>query len=191
MRKSGSETCKPYENMPRSNHKKLFFLIGASGSGKTTATEELEKQGLVNFKILYFDSIGAPSIEEMEENYGGPEEWQKAKTIEWVRIIKKDFLPNAHVLFDGQTRPSFIEQACQINGITDFEVILFDCTNEERKRRLVDRDQVHLADENMMNWAKYLRKECQDRDYRVIDNTHMKIEQTVTQLLAFLHELAL
>ena len=168
--------------------KKIFFLIGASGSGKTTATKELERRGLANFKILYFDSIGVPSIEEMEVKHGGPEEWQKIKTIEWVKVIKRDFLSDTHVLFDGQTRPSFIEKACHNNGIKEFEVILFDCSDEERKRRLVARGQANLADENMMNWARYLRKECQDRGYRVIDTTPMKIEEMVSQLLAHLHQ---
>ena len=170
--------------------KKIFFLIGASGSGKTTATKKLEQRGLANFKILYFDSIGVPSIEEMEAKYGGPEEWQKAKTVEWVRIIKRDFLPDTHILFDGQTRPSFIEKACHENGIKEFEVILFDCSDDERKRRLVARGQANLADKNMMSWARYLRKECQDRGYIIIDNTHMQIEETVSRLLAHLHELA-
>lgn len=166
--------------------KKIFFLIGASGSGKTTATRELERRGLANFKILYFDSIGVPSIEEMEAKYGGPEEWQKVKTIEWVRVIKRDFLPNTHVLFDGQTRPSFIEKACHKNGIKEFEVILFDCSDEERRQRLIARGQANLADENMMNWAKYLRKECQDRGYLIFDNTPMQIEETASWLLAYL-----
>ncbi|HNA62508.1 MAG TPA: AAA family ATPase [Rhabdochlamydiaceae bacterium] len=168
--------------------KKIFFLIGASGSGKTTATKELERRSLANFKVLYFDSIGVPSIEEMEAKYGSPEEWQKAKTVEWVRIIKKEFLPDTHILFDGQTRPSFIEKACHENGIKEFEVILFDCSDDERKKRLVSRGQANLADENMMNWARYLRKECQDRGYIIIDNTPMQIEETVSQLLTHLHE---
>ena len=120
----------------RASLKKIFFLIGASGSGKTTAAKELERRGLANFKILYFDSIGVPSIEEMEAKYGGPEEWQKVKTIEWVRVIKRDFLFDTHVLFDGQTRPSFIENVCHKNGIKKFEILLFDCSDEERKRRL-------------------------------------------------------
>ncbi len=124
----------------------------------------------------------------MEATYGGPEEWQKVKTIEWVQVIKKNFLPYTHVLFDGQTRPSFIEKACHKNVIKEFEVILFDCSDEERKRRLVARGQADLADENMMNWARYLRKECQDRGYLIIDNTRMQIEEMVSQLLAHLHE---
>ena len=171
----------------RASLKKIFFLIGASGSGKTTAAKELERRSLANFKILYFDSIGVPSIEEMEAKYGGPEEWQKVKTIEWVRVIKRDFLLDTHVLFDGQTRPSFIENACHKNGIKKFEILLFDCSDEERKRRLVARGQANLADENMMNWARYLRKECQDRGYLIIDNTSMQIEETVSWLLAHLH----
>ena len=39
----------------------------------------------------------------------------------------------------------------------------------------------------MMNWARYLRKECQDRGYLIIDNTSMQIEETVSWLLAHLH----
>jgi dephospho-CoA kinase len=167
--------------------KKIFFLIGASGAGKTTATKELERQGLANCKILYFDSIEVPSLEEMEAKYGGPEEWQKAKTIEWVKIIKRDFLPDTHVLFDGQTRPSFIEKACHENGIKEFEIILLDCSDDERKRRLVARSQANLADENMMNWARYLRNECQGCGYQIIDNTSMQIEETASVLFAHLH----
>lgn len=168
--------------------KKLFFLIGASGSGKTTVTKELEKQDIEQFKILYFDSIGVPSMEEMEREYGGPEEWQKVKTTEWVQIMKRDFLPHTHVLFDGQTRPSFIEKACHEHGIKEFEVILFDCSDDERKRRLVARGHANLADENMMNWARFLRNACQDRQYLIIDNTNMQIEETISQLFSYLHE---
>ena len=82
---------------------KIFFLIGASGAGKTTVTKKLEKQGFKNFKILYFDHIGVPSLEEMQAIYGGPEGWQKAKTIEWLSIIKKK-ISHASVLLDGQIR---------------------------------------------------------------------------------------
>ena len=168
--------------------KKLFFLIGASGAGKTTAVKELERQSVPHLQILYFDSIGVPSIEEMEKNYGGPEEWQKAKTREWVQTIKRDFLPNSNVLFDGQTRPSFIEKACHENEIKEFEIILLDCSDDERKRRLIARGQESLADENMMNWSRFLRSECQVRECLIIDNTKMNSKETVLQLLAHLRK---
>ncbi len=44
---------------------KLFFVIGASGSGKTTVINALDKAGLSEFKTVYFDSIGVPTLEEI------------------------------------------------------------------------------------------------------------------------------
>ncbi len=58
-------------------------------------------------------------------------------------------------------------------GITDYDVILLDCSDEERRRRLFDRGQKELADENMMNWAKYLRRESELRGYHIIDITYL------------------
>lgn len=139
----------------------IFFIIGASGSGKTTTVKAIERMQLPDFTILYFDSIGVPSLEEMIKYYGGPEEWQKIKTAEWIGQIREKFLSSTNILFDGQTRPTFIEKGCISENIASYKVILLDCSDEERKRRLLVRSQKELADENMMNWARYLRKECE------------------------------
>lgn len=40
--------------------KNIFFIIGASGSGKTTTVNAIERMQLPDFTILYFDSIGVP-----------------------------------------------------------------------------------------------------------------------------------
>jgi len=167
---------------------KIIFIIGASGSGKTTLVKKLEKEESAHFRVLYFDSIQVPSFEEMQERYGGPEEWQRVKTIEWVEEIKKNWLPIQSVVLDGQTRPSFIEEACQKNEISEFEIILLDCSDDERKRRLIDRGDNNLADVHMMRWAEYLRKECQNRGYCIIDTTHLTIKEVLSELSEFLHE---
>lgn len=161
---------------------KLVFIIGASGSGKTTAVKALEKPNIFNCQILYFDNIGVPSFEEMKMKYNSPEEWQRIKTEEWVKTIKQLFLSKTHVILDGQTRPIFIEQACIKYEILAYEVILFDCSDEERTKRLVHRGNPELADQNMMNWAKYLREESQKRDYHIINNTHLTHKETFNQL---------
>lgn len=48
--------------------KKLIFLIGASGAGKTTAAKSLEERlrrgALGDFVVYYFDRIGVPSEQE-------------------------------------------------------------------------------------------------------------------------------
>jgi dephospho-CoA kinase len=125
---------KPLELM-----KKIFFVTGASGSGKTTVVKALDRVCFPEFKIIYFDSIGVPSLDEMNAKYNGPEEWQKIKTNEWVKTIKETLIDDKHVIFDGQIRPIFIQEACLKNEMRAYEVILFDCSDEERKRRLVER----------------------------------------------------
>jgi dephospho-CoA kinase len=119
----------------------------------------------------------------MTEHYGGPEEWQKFKTTEWISQIRDQFLSSTNILFDGQTRPTFIEESCISENITSYKIILLDCSDEERKRRLFIRGQKELADENMMNWARYLRTECEQRHYQIIDNTKLNEKETVSQLL--------
>ena len=166
--------------------KKLIFVIGASGVGKTTTVKALEKAPLPNYQICYFDSIGVPSFTQMNEKYKSPEEWQRVKTIEWVKTIKETLLSHTHVILDGQTRPTFIEDACLENEITDYEVILFDCSDAARTKRLVERGHPELADQQMMNWAKYLRQESQKRNYKTINNTHLNSEDTFHLLIDWL-----
>ncbi len=68
-------------------------------------------------------------------------------------------------------------------GIKTYSVILLDCSDEERKRRLSDRGQKELADENMMDWARYLRSVCKEIKYQIIDNTILEPNATISQLL--------
>ena len=156
---------------------KIYFVIGASGSGKTTTLKQFENAMPHYCRLIHFDSIGVPPFEEMEKEYGSIEEWQKAKTFKWVEKLAKEDLLQSHVVFDAQIRPSFISEACDVYGVA-YDVLLFDCSDEERKRRLVHRGHPELADDNMMNWAAFLRRECQHRCYEIINNTHLTLEQT-------------
>ena len=107
---------------------KIFFVIGASGSGKTTTLKLLEKEMPPHYQLVHFDSIGVPSFEEMEKEYGSIEEWQRVKTIEWVEKLAKEDLTRSSIIFDAQVRPYFIVRACAQYGV-GFEVILIDCSN--------------------------------------------------------------
>ena len=165
---------------------KLYFAIGASGAGKTAAIKGLEKRRMLNLQVCYFDSIGVPSPEEMIKEYGSADEWQRMKTIDWVRKIKTDYLPDRNVVLDGQTRPIFIEEACEKIGIDLYEIILFDCSDDIRKQRLVERGHPYLADKLMMNWAKYLREECISRGCKIIDTSNLSIDQGASRLSDYL-----
>jgi adenylate kinase family enzyme len=157
---------------------KIYFVIGASGSGKTTIVKRFEKAISGHFVSIYFDSIGIPAFEEMKKEYGSIEEWQRMKTIDWVKKIVEEKLTSSNVVFDAQVRPSFIQEACALYQV-EYKVVLFDCSDAERKKRLILRGQEELADENMMNWAAFLRRRCQEQHYTIIDNSHMTIDQTL------------
>ena len=162
---------------------KLIFLIGASGSGKTATARILESKKLLHLRICYFDSIGIPSNQEMIKEYGSLDGWQKAKTTEWVKTIKVNYLQMVDVILDGQTRPLFIEESCDAAKIKLYEIILFDCSDKIRNQRLIARGHVEIANETMINWANYLRRECISRGCKVIDTSDLTIEQSVSRLI--------
>ncbi len=157
---------------------KIYFVIGASGSGKTTTLKRFERAIPSNCTLLHFDSIGVPPFEEMEKEYGSIEEWQRIKTLEWIKKIAEEKLSSSHIIFDAQIRPSFIKEACDLYEV-DYEVVLFDCSDTERKKRLISRGHPELADENMMSWSAFLRRECQKHRHKIINNSHITLEQTL------------
>lgn len=157
---------------------KIYFVIGASGSGKTTILKCFESAIPSSCTLLHFDSIGVPPFEEMEKEYGSIEEWQRIKTLEWVKKIAEEKLSSSNIVFDAQIRPSFIKKACDLYEV-DYEVVLFDCADTVRKKRLISRGHPELADKNMMNWSAFLRKDCQKHHHKVINNSHISIKQTL------------
>lgn len=85
-------------------------------------------------------------------------------------------------VLDGQIRPSFIDQACREEEIENYEVILLDCNDEERFKRLINRGSTSLATTDMINWAEYLRNESVARGYTIIDNSIYSMEETAKVL---------
>ncbi len=108
--------------------------------------------------------------------------------MKWVKKIKEEYLENNKVILDTQSRPSFIKEACEKNEILDYKIILIDCSDEERKRRLIDeRKSPELANEQMMNWAKYLREKCVENNCNILDNTNLSKEETLIKLLELIN----
>jgi hypothetical protein len=159
----------------------LYFVIGASGSGKTSAVHALETAGKSGAKKFFFDSIGVPSPEERIEKWGSGGGWQRAMTIEWAKRIKNE-LANSNALLDGQTRPSFIAEACEIHDIKSYKVILIHCSDDVRRARLLQRGQPELADQQMMDWAKYLLRETAKIHGEIIHNDNLSIAETAAAL---------
>lgn len=155
--------------------KKLIWLTGASGVGKTTLLNNLkEKYQNQNWEFLKFDSIGVPSNEDMVKDYGSGENWQRAKTYEWIQQMVNGYPNKKVVIMDGQANMDFIIQGFKDQGFSDYQIILVDCDQETMVKRLTDlRQQAWLASQDMKNWLAFLRKQAQEYQISVIDTTQL------------------
>jgi len=132
--------------------------------------------------MFFFDRIGVPSIEEMIAKYGSSEEWQRAKTIEWMVKIAQVRKAGRKQLFEGQSRLSFLADgaaAAAAGGLT-YRPILIDCDDETRSKRLtIHRGQPELANKEMMNWARYLRHSARIEGCDILDTSSISLDESV------------
>ena len=160
---------------------RLYFVIGASGVGKTTATNALKKRR-PDIIFRHFDPIGAPPVEQIVNKSVSGEEWQRQMTIEWVKRIKAESLDHGPVILDGQTRQSFIEEACGMEGLSDYKIILFHCEDGVRDARVIGRGHPELANSKMANWAKHLHQWALNRGDAIINTTGLTMEEAADEL---------
>ncbi|MGV7214757.1 hypothetical protein [Bradyrhizobium sp. UFLA05-112] len=158
----------------------LVILTGASGSGKTTIADRIQQQHPELARVFLFDSIGVPSPEERLAGWGSGGGWQRAMTIEWLVRIANE--PDAHpILFEGQMRLSFIKEGLAIAGIARARIVLVHCDDATRTHRLCsERNQPDLANAEMMNWAKFLRREAEAGGFELLDTSKISIEESVS-----------
>jgi hypothetical protein len=141
-------------------------------------------------EVRFFDSIGVPSAEIMATyvgDYGPGGGWQRAMTMEWMQRIAPLLNSGKMVLFEGQMRIAFIEEAIAASGITNARIVLIDCSDSVRAARLtLDRQQPDLANENMMGWGRFLREEAKRGGYEIFDTGSIPFSSSVDQLIAYL-----
>ena len=158
----------------------LVVLIGASGSGKTTIAEAIAAQRPQDLDVFHFDRIGVPAVERMIADYGSPAGWQRAKTFDWMFRLAGTVDPGRDVLFEGQMRLAFLSAAIAASGLTDCIPVLVDCDDETRRRRLsLDRMQPELADQSMMDWARFLRDEATSAGCEILDTSALSLAASV------------
>ncbi|MGH8141422.1 MAG: AAA family ATPase [Steroidobacteraceae bacterium] len=164
---------------------KFVVLIGASGAGKTTIAGAIAQRCADDVEVFHFDRIGIPSAERMVAEHGSADGWQRAKTIEWMAKLVPLSRSGRRLLFEGQTRLSFLAEAAEAAGGPAYLPILVDCDDETRSRRLaLERQQPELANETMLNWARYLRREARRSGCEILDTSTLSVEQCVIHVMA-------
>lgn len=172
----------------------IFFLSGASGVGKTSIVENLKAHyhSSNDYAFLHFDSIGIPSPEEMIKQAGSGEKWQELTTYRWLEKITVEYQDKKIVVIEGQVNLDFIEAACHKFEIVRYFIVLIDCDWRTMQERLVyNRQQPDLVNQDMRNWATFLRKQAQRKNLPIINTSHQTLEQVVRSVnVLFLQAIA-
>lgn len=159
----------------------LILVTGASGAGKTHLIDAME--GAVvhpNIGYFKFDTIGIPSLEEMIEHSGSGEAWQRFATREWMKRFAEDPATPPAVIFEGQYNLDFAIEALQEFGFTDFRLIVATVPDEVMAQRLSElRGQPELVNNDMRNWAAFLKKQGQEKGALLLDTSSMSTEAAV------------
>jgi len=163
----------------------LVVLTGASASGKTTIALGLEKLH-PELTVFRFDSIGVPSAEVIASFGPGHQPggaWQRAMTLQWFERIDPILKSGRNVLFEGQMRIAFIQEALVGRHISNARVILVECDRETRVSRLRrDRQQPELANDAMMNWSRYLHHEAIEAGCEILDTGRMTLRESLRRI---------
>lgn len=129
---------------------KIYFIGGASGSGKSTILPHLKERLGQKIAVYDFDDIGIPD--------GADKKWRQESTEQWLQKLLKN---NQDACLLGQIVLGEILACPSARQLRDVHYCLLDVSDFERINRLKKRG-TYGADQNMLNWAAWLRMHHQD-----------------------------
>mgnify|MGYP001605037348 CR=1 FL=1 len=153
--------------------KHIYFITGASGTGKTSLVSEIKnKYQNKNWAFLHFDSIGVSTPENMIKNFGSVENWQKEATLKWIEKMLTEYNYEI-IIFEGQVNLEYIKIGFSQNNFSNYKIILIDCNEEVMTKRLTeDRKQPELLTQDMKNWLNFLRNQAKKFNVNIIDTSN-------------------
>jgi len=129
---------------------RLYFIGGASGSGKTAVMPHLKELLGDGIAVYDFDDIGVPE--------GANKKWRQESTEKWLQKLLSD---GKDACLLGQIVLGEILSCPSATQIDKINFCLLDVSDFERIKRLKKRN-TYGADQNMLNWSAWLRMHHQD-----------------------------
>jgi hypothetical protein len=183
----------------------MFFVTGASGSGKCACLPLLRK-ALPTIDWRDFDEFGVPSP--------CPPEWRPLTTERWIKIALEDQRQGRTTGVAGGAIMGEITVCPSAPDVDEIRVCLLDCHDVVRLDRLWQRG-THGATQDMLSWAAWQRVHAVNPQWRqdvicnvgldemrwhrwnswkrgdirwcvhVIDTTELSISQAVERIVAW------
>ncbi len=129
---------------------RLYFIGGASGSGKTAVMPYLKELLGDGIAVYDFDGIGVPE--------GADKKWRQESTEKW---LQKLLIDGKDACLLGQIVLGEILACPSAKQIDKIHFCLLDVSDFERIQRLKKRN-THGTDQNMLNWSSWLRMHTRD-----------------------------
>lgn len=129
---------------------RLYFIGGASGSGKTAVMPHLKELLGDSIAVYDFDYIGVPE--------GADKKWRQESTEKWLQKLLSD---DKDACLLGQIVLGEILSCPSAKQIDKINFCLLDASDFERIGRL-KKCNTYGADQNMLNWAAWLRMHTRD-----------------------------
>jgi GNAT superfamily N-acetyltransferase len=128
----------------------IYFIGGASGSGKSAIIPELKELWSNQMAVHDFDDIGVPD--------GADKQWRQESTEKWLQQLLSQ---NKDACLLGQMVLGEILSCPSAVHIEKINFCLLDVSDFKRIERLKQRN-TYGADQNMLNWSAWLRMHHQD-----------------------------
>lgn len=129
---------------------KLYFVAGASGSGKTAVMPNLKELLGDNIAVYDFDDIGVPDAADKK--------WRQESTEKWLQKLLSE---GKDACLLGQIVLGEILACPSAKQIDTVNFCLLNVSDFERIQRLKQRN-TYGIDQNMLNWSSWLSMHHQD-----------------------------
>lgn len=131
----------------------IYFITGASGSGKTAIIPRL-KELCPNLVVHDFDDIGVPENPDKS--------WRQESTEKWInRYLTDNQDKSVSYCICGQMVLGEILACPSANQLKQVNILLLDVSDVERIKRLKARN-TYGANQDMLNWSAWLRMHHHD-----------------------------
>jgi hypothetical protein len=110
-------------------------------------------------------------------------------TLQWIERLAPIVKSGQCVLFEGQMRIAFIEEALAAQNLTNARILLVECSDAIRTSRLThNRRQPELAHKSMSGWARYLHEEAIQTGCQILDTGTTPLDRGVELIASYLSD---